>query len=249
MAGFIDLSALALIAGYQMNARGMTSMGVQVLGAILNKCVSTADYKWGYRWSDIPKSLQVYGLGDLKFGHLTFIVLTGILVRDLFPDPDVVCQFLNGNQWHAITWFYKWILKSVEGVEVQEQDARNTLTRSQMICALRYRDERSKLSKIPPPFVDSSQDEIVNITLELEQEKELEPEKKKPPAASRSRCLRSTAHGRARKKKPTKKHRIRTQDMIEGGPYWSDESAPESVEVGFLLLGLTQDVIDLDKKI
>ena len=95
----------------------------------------------------------MYGWGDLKFGHLTFIVLTGILVRDLFPDPDIVCQFLNGNQWHVITWFYEWILKSVEGVEVQEQDARSVLTRSQMICALRYRDERSKLSKIPPPWI------------------------------------------------------------------------------------------------
>ena len=47
MAGFIDLSALALIAWYQMNARGMTPMGVQVLGAVLNKCVSTGDNKWG----------------------------------------------------------------------------------------------------------------------------------------------------------------------------------------------------------
>ena len=46
-----------------------------------------------------------------------------------------------------------------------------------------------------PPFVDSSQDEIVDITPELE------PEKEKPPAASRSRCLRSTAPGRAKKKK------------------------------------------------
>ena len=132
-----------------MNARGMTPMGVQVL----NKCISTADNKWGYCWSDILKVLQVYGLGDLKFGHLTFIVLMGILVRDLFPDPDIVCQFLNGNQWHGITWFYEWILKSLEGVEVQEQDTRSALTRSQMICALRYQDERSKLSKIPPPWI------------------------------------------------------------------------------------------------
>ena len=45
MKGFIDLSALSLVAGYQMNARGMTLMGVQVLRAILNKCVSTADNK------------------------------------------------------------------------------------------------------------------------------------------------------------------------------------------------------------
>ena len=69
-------------------------------------------------------------------------------MRDLFTDPDVVCQFLNGNQRHAITWFYKWILKSLEGVEVQEDDARRAATRSQMICALRYRNERSRLCKI-----------------------------------------------------------------------------------------------------
>ena len=91
-----------------------------------------------------------------------------------------------------------------------------------------------------PPVVDSSQEEVVDITPELE------PEKEKPPTASRSRCLRSTAPGLARKKKPTKKRRICTQDMIEGGTYWSDESAPKSVEDGCLLLGLTQDVIDLD---
>ena len=97
-----------------------------------------------------------------------------------------------------------------------------------------------------PPFVDSSKHEIVDITPELELEKELEPEKEKPPAASRSRCLRSTAPGRARKKKPTKKRRIRTQDMIDGRTYWSDEPALESVEEGCLLLGLTQAVIDLD---
>ena len=74
---------------------------------------------------------------------------------------------------------------------------------------------------------------------------ELEPEKEKPSTVSRSRCLRSSAPGRV-KRKPTKKRRIRTQDKIEGGTYWSNESAPESIENGCLLLGLTQDMIDLD---
>ena len=71
-------------------------------------------------------------------------------------------------------------------------------------------------------------------------EKELEPEKKKP-ASGRSRCLRSSAPGRAKKRKC----RVRTHDMIEGGTYYSDESAPESVEDGCLQLGLSQDLIDL----
>ena len=63
MTGFIDLSALALVVGYQTNARGMTSMAVQVLGTILKNFVSKADNKWGYKWQDIPDLLQVYGLG------------------------------------------------------------------------------------------------------------------------------------------------------------------------------------------
>ena len=74
---------------------------------------------------------------------------------------------------------------------------------------------------------------------------ELEPEKEEF-AASRSSCLRSSAPGQSKKKKSTKKSRICSQDMIEEGKYWSDKSALESVEDGYLLLGLTQDVIDLD---
>ena len=73
----------------------------------------------------------------------------------------------------------------------------------------------------------------------------VEPEKEKPPAAFRSRCLRSSAPRRV-KRKPTKKRRICTQAMILEGTYSLDESAPESIENGYLLLGLTQDFIDLD---
>ena len=91
--------------------------------------------------------------------------------------------------------------------------------------------------------INSSQDEIVEITPEVT-EKELEPEKEKP-ASSRSRCLHSSAPGQTRKKKVTRKLRVRTQDMIEGGTYYSDESAPESVEDGCLHVGLSQDLIDL----
>ena len=64
-------------------------------------------------------------------------------------------------------------------------------------------------------MIDSSQEEVVDITPELNPEKELNPETEKP-VASRSNCLRSSAPGQARKKKVTKKCRVCTQDMIEG---------------------------------
>ena len=89
------------------------------------------------------------------------------------------------------------------------------------------------------PVDSSSQDEIADVTPALEPEKE-------KPVARRSSCLRSSAPGRVRNKtKGTRKRRVWTQDMIEGGTYYSDESAPESVEDRCLLLGLTQDVLDL----
>ena len=120
------------------------------------------------------------------------------------------------------------------------------------------------------PFTafDSSQDDTQEITPErtpekvLEPEKEklrtpekvLEPEREKTPrtraeklATVRSLCPRSSTPGRPRKRKATmKRHRVRTQDMIEEGLRFLDESDSESIEDGCLLLGLTRDVIDLD---
>ena len=65
------------------------------------------------------------------------------------------------------------------------------------------------------------------------------------PAPKRKCSMRSTAPRRA-KRTPNKRFKPRTQDMILEGLYWSDESEPESVEDGCLLMGLTQDIIDLD---
>ena len=79
------------------------------------------------------------------------------------------------------------------------------------------------------PVDSSSQDEIADVTPALEPQKE-------KPVVSRSNCLRSSAPGQARKKKGTRRRRVWTQDMIEGGTYYSDKSAPESVEDGCLLV-------------
>ena len=65
-------------------------------------------------------------------------------------------------------------------------------------------------------------------------------------AKGKSRCPRPSTPGRPRKRKATRKQRVRTQDMIEEGLLFLDESDPESIEDGCLFLGLAWDVIDLD---
>ena len=70
----------------------MTALGVQVVGTVLNKTVLTGDDLWGLPWADLPPSLLVYGIGDIRFGYICYSVLAGIILRVLFPEPDIVCK-------------------------------------------------------------------------------------------------------------------------------------------------------------
>ena len=114
--GFIDFTSLAILAGYKFH-KNMTAMGVQVIGTLLNKTVSTGDNLWGVRWDMIPTSFQCYALGDNRFGFITYNVLARLLLRDLFPDPNVLCRYLNCTQIVAVNWFLEFVMLSLEGLE------------------------------------------------------------------------------------------------------------------------------------
>ena len=151
MLGFIDLSSLAIAAGYKLRAKNMTAMGVQVMGTILNKCVSTGDNQWGQIWSHIPAALQVYALGDIKFGFITYNVLAGILIRDLLPDPEILCKLLECSQKTAVEWILEWFVKSLEGVESHQDTEEHATDRVSLMKTLKFRDSRNKLEKSEPP--------------------------------------------------------------------------------------------------
>ena len=53
----VELNGFVAAAGYKLRARNMTALGVQVLGTVLNKTVSTGDDRWGQPWADLPPSL------------------------------------------------------------------------------------------------------------------------------------------------------------------------------------------------
>ena len=151
--GFVDLSAMAAAAGYQFRARNMTAMGVQILGTVLNKTVSTGDDSWGVPWNELPRSLQVYGIGDIRFGFICYNVLAGIIARDLFPEPEIVGKILRTEQRGAISWILEWIVKSLEGVELHQRADEDATTRGELLSALRFRNSRNKIDISPPPYI------------------------------------------------------------------------------------------------
>ena len=135
--GFIDITSLAILAGYKFH-KNMTEKGVQVTGTLLNKTVSMGDNLWGIRWEEIPASLQCYALGDIKFGFITYNVLTGLLLRDLFPDPDALCRYLDCTQITAVNWFLELVMLSLEGVEYHQGAEEAAQSREEIIRSLRF---------------------------------------------------------------------------------------------------------------
>jgi hypothetical protein len=144
---FVDLTSLVALAGYKLQARNMTAMGAQVMGSLLNKTESTDDNCWGLRGKKIPKCLQCYALRNIKFGFITYSVLAGLLLRDVFLDPDVICRFLKCDQITAMNWFLEFVLLSLEAAEEQ------AWSREDVIRSLRLQDSRDKLCEAPPSFV------------------------------------------------------------------------------------------------
>ena len=103
--GFIDLITLAFLAGYKFQSKNMIAIGVQIQGTLLTKNVFTGDNCWGVRWQQVSESLKCYALGDIQVGFVSYNVLVGLLPRDVFLDPDVLCRVLKFNQKTAADWF------------------------------------------------------------------------------------------------------------------------------------------------
>ena len=151
--GFIDLTTLAVLAGYKFHSKNMTAMGEQVIGTFLNKTVSMGDDLRGIRWENIPAALQCYALGDIRFGFFTYNVLAGLLLRDVFLDPDVLCRYLDCTQLTAVNWFLEFLMFSLEGVEYHQVAEEAARSRAEMIHYLRFRDARDRLCESPPTYV------------------------------------------------------------------------------------------------
>ena len=42
-------------------------------------------------------------------------------MKDLFPEPEIVCKILGSKQQEGVSWILEWIVKSLEGVELHPE--------------------------------------------------------------------------------------------------------------------------------
>jgi hypothetical protein len=162
MDDFVDLAAIAVGAGYNKDVHNMTVLSYELTGGLVNKHCSRGDGKWGLLWKDLPASLKTYALADLKFGFHTMIVLYALLIKNLFPDPDIVLAFTRATHREFGLWFGKFLLSTFKGVEVKASALADAAklecpTLEDLFKSLRFRvmgdDGITRLSTGPPERV------------------------------------------------------------------------------------------------
>ena len=146
---WIDIATLATAAGWSLKDTGATVLGVQVTGVTMNKLVSTGDGLWSDTWDRIPDPLKVYALGDLKMGHMCYVTLMSILLRDLFPDPDILLYHGDWSQHQAATWFVRWMTETLQGLEPRQELLSTARTRIDLCGSLRAQ-KADQLSQMIP---------------------------------------------------------------------------------------------------
>ena len=99
---------------------------------------------------NIPDPLKVYCLGDVKFGHQAAVLVFTILLRDLFPDPDIVLSVTLKTGWEFMRWFSKWITESLRGLEVDHNALSQAVCRRSVVGALRFRHQDGSRADHPP---------------------------------------------------------------------------------------------------
>ena len=92
------------------------------------------------------ETLQVCAMGNIKIIHAAVNILMGVLIRDVFPDPDVLCNHLKYYQHDAVHWFCELVMVSLQNTEVNHAEARAASTREDLVCSIRSRAEDGSLS-------------------------------------------------------------------------------------------------------
>ena len=138
--GWVDVATLGVVAGFHSRRATMFNFNLQVLGGILSKNNSRADDKWALPLSELPESLKIYAAGDTRSAYNCYIVLYAAIIRNFFPDPEVVCLLTNRDQVEFSLWFSGLLINTLKGLEIDHDCYAAARTREELLMCLRVRE-------------------------------------------------------------------------------------------------------------
>ena len=134
----IEISSIAVALGWDLHCKDLFSMNLITLGSLVNKRVGFADGMWPQPFDELWTGYQLQCLAEIRFMNSGFIVLSSLLLRNIFPDPDVFCSTLEINQEDAIIWFCSMMSKCIGETRLGASGTNMVKNRKTMIKTLHH---------------------------------------------------------------------------------------------------------------
>ena len=120
MRGWLDLSTLAVFAGYAPTNYTKTALNGIVLGGIFAE-FQFSDNELCLSWTKLPTELRVHFIKDVQSGHMLLNVLGSVAIRSIFPDMDSAGYILDTNKQIDIARkCFSWIVETLCSKEINK---------------------------------------------------------------------------------------------------------------------------------
>ena len=107
-------------------------------------------------WDDLHCNFQASCLSLIRFAYGVMVVLLSLVLRNLFPDPDVVCATLELRQPDAINWLSTVIIECLKDTIVDEGKHKMAQTRTDLVMCLRKVDFQADFTRVVDPNPDDN---------------------------------------------------------------------------------------------
>lgn len=104
-----DLGSLAIVSGCKLDSYDIHTLSVISVGIAFPVWVDLMDNRWAAPWKDLPKACQVYLGVKLHRLYQIYNVLMGHVIRNIFPDPDVVLETTEMTQQSFTAYFTEFV--------------------------------------------------------------------------------------------------------------------------------------------
>mgnify|MGYP001376925844 CR=1 FL=1 len=151
----IEMNALCLAAGYRLNRSNMFTHNLIATGGVLNKEASCADGYWCWPVEKLHTALATYLVGDIRFGYTNSIIYLTLMLRNIFPDPYILCYMLELDQYRAVKFFCDLVFTCLCETNVLSVPYSEAETRRDLVRALRGYSDTIKRHMFQVPFEDS----------------------------------------------------------------------------------------------
>ena len=153
---WVSVDAIAVAAGFHSAELSRFNLAFQILGGLLNEIDTVGEYTWSKPYEQLEESLKIYAIGLTRVAFNCWLVLQATLIRNIFPDPEVMCLLMNKPQHKVISWFCGFISCILAECTVDDKKYCDAKTRRTLVSCINIEDEKrmaqlSEFIKLVPP--------------------------------------------------------------------------------------------------